>query len=68
MSLPAETSTSSKGDNPFRMALQIKLFLVENSEASTLKVHPQSVKHGISYKRAWFGQSGKTNYTQKAVV
>jgi hypothetical protein len=29
------------------LALQMKVFLVEYSEASTFKVLPQSVQHGI---------------------
>jgi hypothetical protein len=48
---------------PFPMAVQIKVLVVENLEASIFIVLPQSAKHGFSPKRACFGQSGESDAT-----
>ena len=53
--LAVEASTFSKKMPPFRLALQIKVLLVENSKSSTFKVLPQNIKLGI----LWRGRLGQ---------
>jgi hypothetical protein len=48
------------------LALQMKVFVVENSEASIFFPKVQSM--AFCPKRAWFGQSGESDTMEKEIV